>query len=153
MWQEKQVLPEWEREQQEAPQQEPVLQARLRELRVQEVLLTEKQQKGQRQLAPLLEAPSPEEQPRSAQMWNHPEPSWQPQQPELSELLNVHKPGVPTQENRPPTQTIGVLTVAPLLVGFQKVQAQMVAAQKTDRVGPLDPLEDQLGFQEERIRD
>jgi hypothetical protein len=65
----------------------------------------------------------------------------------------VRKPGVPTQENRLPTQTIGIPTLAPLLVGLQKVQVPLVAAQKTDRVEPLDPLEGQLVFQEERIRD
>ena len=50
---------------------------------------------------------------------------------------------MPTQVNRLPAQTL-----ARLLVALQKVEAQ-----KTDRIEPLDPLEDQLGFQEERIRD
>ena len=86
-------------------------------------------------------------------MWNQPELSWQPQLPQLSGPLNVRKPGVPTQENRLPTSMIGIPMLAPLLVGLWKAQAQMVAVQKPDRVGPLDPLEVQLGFQEERIRD
>ena len=67
-------------------------------------------------------------------MWNQPDLSLQPQQPELSGPLNVRKPGVPTQENRLPTQKIGIPTLAPLLVGLQKVQMPLVAAQKTDRV-------------------
>jgi hypothetical protein len=121
---------------------------------VRELLAEEQQQAGQRLLErKLLEAPSLEAQPRSVQMWNQPELSWQPQLPQLSGPLNVRKPGVPTQENRLPTSMIGIPTLAPLLVGLWKAQAQMVAVQKPDRVGPLDPLEGQLGFQEERIRD
>ena len=64
-------------------------------------------------------------------------------QPQLSELLNGHRPDVPTQENHLPAQTL-----ARLLVALRKVEAQ-----KNDRVAPLNPLEGQLGFQEERIRD
>ena len=60
----------------------------------------------------------------------------------------MHRPDVPTQENRLP-----VLTLAHLLVALQKVEVQKVEARKTDRVEPLDPLGGQLGFQEERIRD
>ena len=60
----------------------------------------------------------------------------------------MHRPDVPTQENHLPAQTLWVQTLARLLVALQKVEAQ-----KTDRVEPLSPLEGQLGFQEERIRD
>jgi hypothetical protein len=121
---------------------------------VRELLAEEQQQERQRLLErKLLEAPSLEAQPRSVQMWNQPELSWQPQLPQLSGPLSVHKPGVPTQENHLPTQTIGIPTLALLLVWLQKVQVPLVAAQKTDRVWPLNPLEGQLGFQEERIRD
>jgi hypothetical protein len=99
---------------------------------VRELLAEEQQQAGQRLLEQkLLEPPSLEVQPRSVQMWNQPELSWQPQ---LSGPLSVRKPGVPTQENRLPTQKIGIPTLAPLLVGLQKVQVPLVAAQKTDRV-------------------
>ena len=124
-------------------------QAQQWQLRVGELLVEEQQPEGQQ----LLEAPSLESHSRSVQMWNQPDLSLQPQQPELSGPLNVRKPGVPTQENRLPTSMIGIPTLAPLLVGLWKAQAQMVAVQKPDRVGPLDPLEGQLGFQEERIRD
>jgi hypothetical protein len=110
-------------------------QAQQRQVRVRELLAEEQQQEGQRLLErKLLEAPSLEAQPRSVQMWNQPELSWQPQLPQLSGPLSVHKPGVPTQENHLPTQTIGIPTLAPLLVGLQKVQVPLVAAQKTDRV-------------------
>jgi hypothetical protein len=110
-------------------------QAQQRQVRVRELLAEEQQQAGQRLLErKLLEAPSLEAQPRSVQMWNQPELSWQPQLPQLSGPLSVHKPGVPTQENHLPTQTIGIPTLAPLLVGLQKVQVPLVAAQKTDRV-------------------
>jgi hypothetical protein len=105
-------------------------QAQQGQVRVRELLAEEQQQERQR----LLEAPSLEAQPRSVQMWNQPELSWQPQLPQLSGPLSVHKPGVPTQENHLPTQTIGIPTLAPLLVGLQKVQVPLVAAQKTDRV-------------------
>jgi hypothetical protein len=110
-------------------------QAQQRQVRVRELLAEEQQQEGQRLLErKLLEAPSLEAQPRSVQMWNQPELSWQPQLPQLSGPLSVHKPGVPTQENHLPTQTIGIPTLAPLLVGLQKVLVPLVAAQKTDRV-------------------
>jgi hypothetical protein len=115
-------------------------QAQQRQVRVRELLAEEQQQERQRLLErkllerKLLEAPSLEAQPRSVQMWNQPELSWQPQLPQLSGPLSVHKPGVPTQENHLPTQTIGIPTLAPLLVGLQKVQVPLVAAQKTDRV-------------------
>jgi hypothetical protein len=70
----------------------------------------------------------------------------------------VHKPDVPTQENHLPAQRLWVQTLARLLVALQWVALQWVGvqkveAQKTDQVEPLDPLEGQLGFQEERIRD
>jgi hypothetical protein len=65
----------------------------------------------------------------------------------------VHKPDVPTQENHLPAQRLWVQTLARLLVALQEVGVQKVEAQKTDQVEPLDPLEGQLGFQEERIRD
>ena len=65
----------------------------------------------------------------------------------------MHRPDVPTQENHLPAQTLWVQTLARLLVAWRKVEAQKVEAQKTDRVEPLSPLEGQLGFQEERIRD
>jgi hypothetical protein len=65
----------------------------------------------------------------------------------------VHKPDVPTQENRLLAQTLWVQTLARLLVALQGVEAQKLEVQKTDRVEPLDPLEGQLVFQEERIRD
>jgi hypothetical protein len=110
-------------------------QAQQGQVRVRELLAEEQQQERQRLLErKLLEAPSLEAQPRSVQMWNQPELSWQPQLPQLSGPLSVHKPGVPTQENHLPTQTIGIPTLAPLLVGLQKVQVPLVAAQKTDRV-------------------
>jgi hypothetical protein len=65
----------------------------------------------------------------------------------------VHKPDVPTQENRLLAQTLWVQALARLLVALQGVEAQKLEVQKTDRVEPLDPLEGQLVFQEERIRD
>jgi hypothetical protein len=65
----------------------------------------------------------------------------------------VHKPDVPTQENHLPAQRLWVQTLARLLVALQGVGVQKVEAQKTDQVESLDPLEGQVGFQKERIRD
>ena len=65
----------------------------------------------------------------------------------------MHKPDVPTQENRLLAQTLWVQTLARLIVALQGVEAQKLEAQKTDRVEPLDPLEGQLRFLEERILD